>query len=227
MYIRFKIFPYISENHIKNIALKTIGGLMSKGNFDFWREVWEKYPHSQIVYATEMGKVRQTYFIELLGKRKGLTLDLGCGDGHLRPFILEFVGLDVSRDALSKIDGDVALGVGEVLPFRDEVFNRVVISETFEHLTDRSKCLRETRRVLKPSGELIIATPYGFDPNRLTSSKRLKKYGVHERLYPDGRFNEPLMRGLLNDFGFLTAFSKVLYVKKVPSNLIVIAIKRA
>jgi SAM-dependent methyltransferase len=52
------------------------------------------------------------------------------------------------------------LGVGEVLPFRDDVFDLVVSVAVLEHVRDPFRCASELYRVLKPGGELYIAVPF-------------------------------------------------------------------
>jgi ubiquinone/menaquinone biosynthesis C-methylase UbiE len=195
---------------------------MSKENFEFWREVWKKYPETEIVYATEKGRMREEFYAKLLPERKGLMLDLGCGDGHLRPYIKNYVGLDVSSDALAKVEGDVVLGSAEELPFRDESYDHVLMCEVFEHIVDRAKCLREVHRILKPEGELILSCPYGQHPSHESSSEPLKAYGLPEFSYKNGRFTENYLSTLLTMFNFKVTFLTVLSVKSIPNNIFII-----
>jgi len=46
------------------------------------------------------------------------------------------------------------------LPFKNESFNNVIMSEVLEHLDDPKMALSETSRVLKNKGKLIISVPY-------------------------------------------------------------------
>jgi SAM-dependent methyltransferase len=198
---------------------------MTKDNLDFWREVWKRYPETEIVYGTEKGRMRERFYRDLLPTKKGLVLDLGCGDGHLRPFIENYVGLDVSREALTKIEGDTVLGSAEVLPFQDDSFDHVVLCEVFEHLVDRAKALREVRRILKPKGELILSCPYGVHPSHKSDSSILKSYGLPQIMYQDGRFNETYMKKLFEAFNFRVSFISIFWVKNVPNNLMIVGEK--
>jgi SAM-dependent methyltransferase len=198
---------------------------MAKDNFRFWREVWKKYPETEIVYSTEKGKLRTQFYAELLPKKKGLVLDLGCGDGHLRPYIQSYVGVDVSVEALAKIEGDVVLGIGEALPFRDNVFDYVLMCEVFEHIVDRAKCLRGVNRILKPEGELIMSCPYGYHPSHKSDSSSLSSYGLPKMEYQNGRFDDAYLIGLLLHFGFLIGFIRIISVKDVPNNIFIIGVK--
>ncbi|HEV8574353.1 MAG TPA: methyltransferase domain-containing protein [Dehalococcoidia bacterium] len=104
--------------------------------------------------------------VDLEGKR---ILDIGCGVGafvrRLREFSPHVAGIDV--DAERVIEGgrampDLALAVGEHLPFVDGTFDVILLHEVLEHVTDDRATLREARRLLAPRGRVVI-----FCPNRL------------------------------------------------------------
>jgi ubiquinone/menaquinone biosynthesis C-methylase UbiE len=45
------------------------------------------------------------------------------------------------------------------LPFKDNSFDVVWASEVIEHVADTARWLSEVRRVLAPSGRLLVTTP--------------------------------------------------------------------
>ena len=102
------------------------------------------------------------------------VLDLGCGTATLTIAIKQTVpqatvrGLDgdakilaIARDKARKAGVEILLDVGMSyeLPYNDSVFDRVVSSLFFHHLTkeNKSRTLREVYRVLKPGGHLHVA----------------------------------------------------------------------
>jgi len=106
-------------------------------------------------------------------KENETILDCGCGDGfylvvlrNLYPTI-KIVGLDyddkillkakefIKKDSLTEI----LKGRIENLPFKDEFFNKIILSEVLEHLDDDAYGLKEIYRVLKNKGKLIITVP--------------------------------------------------------------------
>ena len=97
-------------------------------------------------------------------------LDLGCAYGYLvaeaRAAGFRALGLDVSAYALGRVAveappaaGCLARGVLERLPFADESFDVVSAFDVLEHVVDAEAALREARRLLRPGGVLVGATP--------------------------------------------------------------------
>ncbi len=97
------------------------------------------------------------------------VLDIGCRWGHITYDIAkkgnEVIGIDFVPEFIEeakKIHGDkVKFMVMDAydLKFKDKSFDAVFLGETFEHLIDPRKALKEIRRVLKDNGALIITTP--------------------------------------------------------------------
>lgn len=116
-------------------------------------------------------------------------LDVGIGEGHWSIPILEimqegwfFTGIDIeeywvhkSYERLKKHfptkkdDIRVLQGSAYKLPFADNSFNLVTCQTLFLHLDSPSKALSEFKRVLKPSGYMLIAEPINIF-NRLDIS---------------------------------------------------------
>ncbi|HHT9155478.1 MAG TPA: methyltransferase domain-containing protein [Candidatus Tripitaka sp. YC43] len=90
-----------------------------------------------------------------VGAREGLFLGLLKGNKvafDLSPFHLKF-----SREQGSS---GVA-GFGERLPFKDNSFDVVVCSQVLEHVLNPEVIAGEMVRVLKPTGRVIVETPFG------------------------------------------------------------------
>src|SRR5437867_4040454 len=90
-------------------------------------------------------------------------LDIGCGVGafvrRLREFSTRVAGIDVDRERVTeggKVVADLALAVGERLPFADGTFDIVLLHEVLEHVTDDQATLREACRVLRPGGRVVV-----------------------------------------------------------------------
>jgi 2-polyprenyl-3-methyl-5-hydroxy-6-metoxy-1,4-benzoquinol methylase len=137
------------------------------------------------------------------------ALDLGCGDGtftaELATMGAQVTGADVAEAALRRARAHHPsldfrrVPIDGPLPFADHQFDLVWSSEVLEHVADTARWLSEVRRVLAPSGRLLLTTP---NHGRL----RLAWGGIE-------RFSEPLgdhlhlyargsLRRLLDEFGF-------------------------
>ena len=178
-----------------------------KDYFKFYNELAEKYPESKMVYATEAGIIRKTRLAELLLRNpEAFTLDLGCNDGPFKPYIRNYVGLDMASACLGKFKATNLQAIGQSLPFRDAVFERIFISEVLEHVWDRDQVLAECRRVLKQGGEVIVSVPYGKNPYMIRPNGValiLQRFGVKYIPYVHGRFVKEQVGALLEKNGFV------------------------
>lgn len=98
------------------------------------------------------------------------VLDAACGEGYgtamLARSAASAVGVDLSEEAVKAASAkyvaeNLSYVVGDALamPFADASFDCVVSFETIEHVTDPRRLVAEIRRVLKPSGLLVLSSP--------------------------------------------------------------------
>ena len=118
---------------------------------------------------------RARILLDYLELRDGdRVLDCGCGFGFYLMVMdrlrrLDLVGVDKVRDRLShaqreRVPAALANADLNLLPFRDESFDRVLMSEVLEHLEDDQPALAEMHRVLRPGGILAISVPHARYP---------------------------------------------------------------
>jgi len=149
------------------------------------------------------------------------VIDLGCGTGR---HVLELakspgiiLGADISRHDLRigrflleimRRDGDVRAKVhwlqtaGERLPFVDGAFDRVICTETLEHVDDDAVLARELARVLKPGGILAVSVPDQYSENvfwKLSTNYRTH-VGGHVRIYRRGQIVDLLRNAGLRPY---------------------------
>lgn len=100
----------------------------------------------------------------------GPILDLGCGRGYWLEKMgdagLKVVGVEpeVDRAALAAAFAPVVAGDGTRLPIRSGTLGLVWCIHVLHHLPDPVAALAEIRRVLRPSGSLILAETVDDNP---------------------------------------------------------------
>lgn len=112
-----------------------------------------------------------TIVAEALSSPFAAMLDIGCGTGALLSMIQEkrkdarLFGVDLSEQMIqvskAKLGekADLRVSDSEKLPFPNEAFDLVMCTFSFHHYPNPGAVLLEVRRVLAPSGRLILADP--------------------------------------------------------------------
>lgn len=106
------------------------------------------------------------------GVQDKIVLDAACGTGYgsgmLAQYATHVYGLDISEEAIGYANENYGQenitfiqGSIEKLPFEDDTFDIVISFETIEHVITevQDEFLKEIKRVLKPTGFLIMSTP--------------------------------------------------------------------
>jgi SAM-dependent methyltransferase len=90
---------------------------------------------------------------------EGVVLDVGCGPqrrpAYARAFSGAFVGVDPLVGELPR-DFVFVRGIAEYLPFRGDAFDRVLFATSLDHALSPERALAEARRVVKPSGHVVL-----------------------------------------------------------------------
>jgi SAM-dependent methyltransferase len=110
---------------------------------------------------SEPALIHQYRFKEFCESLTGLVLDVGCDQPNrsmqLLPATCEYLGLDPYAG-----HGDFRIiGLGEILPVRDKSVDAVIFNKSLDHILDYHSAIDEAWRVLKPGGNIVIAT-YGW-----------------------------------------------------------------
>jgi len=110
----------------------------------------------------------QTIIEQAIPVPDGVLVDLGCGDGaftaafaeRARPARTIGIETEPTLAAAAETRGiEVqATDLGGTLPFEDGSIDAIVSNQVIEHLPDTDVFLREIRRVLKPSGYVVLST---------------------------------------------------------------------
>jgi ubiquinone/menaquinone biosynthesis C-methylase UbiE len=154
------------------------------------------------------------------------VLDVGCGTGSLAIVAKrevgptgEVFGIDASPEmirraaskaARAKVDVAFRNAIAEALPFPDAQFDVVLSTLMLHHLPRkaRGQCAREARRVLKPTGRILI----------VDFAEAQEKSGLAAHFHRRGHVDPREIVSVLEEAGFRTAqsgpvgFSSLQYV---------------
>ena len=123
---------------------------------------------------------------------KGKLLDLGCGNVPLyqayKPYITDNICVDWGSSYTKNIFIDFELDLNEPLPFSENEFDTIILSDVLEHIKKPNLLLKEMHRVLNSGGKALINVPFF--------------YGLHEQPYDYFRYTKHGLTFLSEDTGF-------------------------
>lgn len=125
------------------------------------------------------------------------VLEMGCGMSPTVTQIDCIVYSDISLTALKILKSIHKKGLCVVadcanLPFKTATFSHIVCSEVLEHIKDDMTALKESARVLKPSGLSVVTFPH-----------RKFYYGIDDRfVHHYRRYELSEIKSLLKSVGF-------------------------
>jgi len=83
------------------------------------------------------------------------VLELGSGGGFLAELIPNLITSEIV-----KIEGVDEIVDACQMPFRDNSLNAIVMTNVFHHIPDIDKFLKESHRVIKDSGKIVMIEPW-------------------------------------------------------------------
>jgi SAM-dependent methyltransferase len=133
----------------------------------YWQRYWEG---TENFYQNGVTRLPEYAVLRRHFRDGSFLLDAGCGKGYMVRRLLadgyRVRGLDFDQgsvlDAVRR-SGHFPADVADLnrLPYQDGTFDGVVIAGTIEHIPDGIEPgLRETFRVLRPGGALVLTIPY-------------------------------------------------------------------
>ncbi|MCE5271919.1 methyltransferase domain-containing protein, partial [bacterium] len=148
---------------------ETRGPQSKRRFFDCHAEGWDRENSAE----SERCKIES--LVREMGLRRGWrVLEVGCGSGQVSAALLGVLG-PAGQVTAFDISGAMLVQArtkqlerafyfqaeAAVLPLAGARFEAAVLFRVFPHLDDKSACLAELRRVLRPGGWLILAHPAG------------------------------------------------------------------
>ena len=121
----------------------------------------------------------------------GALLDIGCGSkpyAELFSHTAQYTGMEFASEKRKGESVADAYYDGTRFPFPDQTFDSALATEVLEHVFNPDEFLKETRRVLKPAGVLLLTCPFIWNE--------------HEQPYDYGRYSSFGLKHLLEKHGF-------------------------
>lgn len=144
-------------------------------SYDYYEaQTPDYYAHQMEEHGMRARWFRQRqYMTRMLVKqyfRKGVVLDVGCGNCLWNDTQIPTIGVDICEAMLQfnkeknpsflPVKSDVLAG----FPFKNESVDFVVITEFLEHVVNYQQVIGEIRRVLKKGGVVVCSVPEGGAP---------------------------------------------------------------
>jgi ubiquinone/menaquinone biosynthesis C-methylase UbiE len=146
-----------------------------------WSEVadewvaWVRKPNHDAFWAY------RSLLAAFIGRGNGKALEVGCGEGRISRELtacgFEVTAADpVSRLVRAAIDAqsaqNYAVASAAELPFENAQFDLVVAYNVLMDVDDVPAALKEFRRVIRPTGQLIISICHPFADHGISPAKR-------------------------------------------------------
>ena len=172
--------------------------------YDTW------YDRNKFAYLSELEAIRKVL------PKKGKGLEVGVGTGRFAASLGIKYGIDPSKNMVKiakQRSVEARIGWGEKLPFRSNTFDYVAIIITICFVKDPRKVLKESRRVLKRNGKIIVGI---IDKDSFLGKFYQKKESIFYR--QANFFNVKEVTDLLDNVGF-SRFSYHQTLYKLPGKM--------
>ena len=147
------------------------------------------------------------YYKTLPNYAKGRLLDLGCGKVPLYQVYKNYITDNICVDwenTLHKNDYlDFECDLRKTLPFKDEEFDTIILSDVLEHMPQPEKLWNEMNRILSKGGKIILNVPFF--------------YWIHEHPNDYYRYTEFALRYFVENAGL-----KLVYLESIGGALEII-----
>ena len=160
--------------------------------------------------------MRYKYKIATKGISKGKVLDIGCGIGDFlkqcKNKNWEINGIEPVNDAAAIAENKLRQKIfkPEYLPeLNNRAYDLITFWHVLEHLHDLHQQLVQIKRVLKPTGRLVIALPNYESNDAIHYQEYWAAYDVPRHIF---HFNQKALNLLLTNHGFVPEKQYPLYL---------------
>ncbi len=126
----------------------------------------------------------------------GKLLDIGCGDVPFYQMYQQHITNNICVDWAKNNYVDVVHDISKNLPFDDNSFETILLSDVLEHTPNPTVLIGEIHRILKKNGRLLMNTPF--------------YYHIHAAPYDYYRYTEFALIKFLEESNFEILEKKVI-----------------
>jgi 2-polyprenyl-3-methyl-5-hydroxy-6-metoxy-1,4-benzoquinol methylase len=180
--------------------MKPQGAALMARNVDYehWSRVssewieWARAPNHDAFWAYRGS------LIAFVGRGEGEALDVGCGEGRISRELKACGYRVTASDPVSELVNaarearsadDYAVASGTDLPFEDARFDLVMAYNVLMDVEDVPATLKEVRRVLRPTGTLVISIVHPFsDRGRFVNTEATSPSVIQDDYFGSTRF---------------------------------------
>ena len=131
---------------------------------------------------------------------QGNVVDIGCGTAEKPAYLNDFehnliTGVDPAAPNAQR-NFKFYHGLAETLPWQERSFDNVIVARSISHFLDPKKSLEEIKRILKPSGYVILWVNFNYNTNE-SSDKILNSEQRND--LPNTNYSKQSFETLLNE----------------------------
>jgi len=172
---------------------------------DFFDKLAVSYDNSR---TNALSKVFYNDIIRrILDLKPETLLDVGCGDGSMLALLshqdIALYGIDLSKKMIAAAqkklvsNAEVCVGDTSYLPYADNSFDLIVCSAVLHYIPRPKSALKEFKRVLTPSGTLILGIPTA--PIKMAGLSKIQFDWNHPKVH---LYNRKKLEALLRSISF-------------------------
>ncbi|MGI8829664.1 MAG: class I SAM-dependent methyltransferase [Candidatus Limnocylindria bacterium] len=173
------------------------------------RDAWEAEARNWVAWARTPGhdsywQFHRDRFLQILPPPKGLTLDIGCGEGRLPRDLkareYEVIGVDASPTLIEHAreadpGGDYRVADAAHLPLADASVQLVTALLSLHDMDDMEGAVAEAARVLAPGGRLCAAVVHPINSGgKFESSAADAAFIIRDSYFEQRRYSDAIER---------------------------------
>ena len=150
-------------------------------------ENYDQISRDDLVESKTPTVVKDAYSQLVRWRARGVSCDLGCGDGYVIQKIdatIKFA-VDIAMPYLQRLPASIERiwGYVEDVPLKPGCIDTIISTDVLEHVLDAQRFANEIDRLLAPNGRVLIAAPFEQDLSVYDLPEYKQKYGKYKYVH--------------------------------------------